>query len=157
MVATRPGSEMLSSGSDLSRAAPAACSMVPMAPSQTSNRSPDSSCAGAMVPAGAAAPFRSLTPGPPSLLWLRFRQRVEDLERHLGDQPVSVIVQPQPGDLLDPFDTVSHRIRVDVQQPGGTLWAVVLPEVTGEGRQVLRLVLVFVLGEPTQHFRGEGP
>src|ERR1700689_4039357 len=106
MVATSPGSERLSSGSDRSRAAPAACSMVPMAPSQTSTRSPDSSCAALVVPADDG----SLTPAPPPSLRLCLGQRVEDLEGHLGDQPVSVIVEPQPGDLLDPLDPVGHRV-----------------------------------------------
>src|SRR5580704_7369149 len=103
MVATRPGSDRLSSGSDRSSAAPAACSMVPMAPSHTSTRSPVSSCAAGAVPADDGP----LMPGIPlpcydraSLLCLG--QRVEDLQRHLGDQPVPVVVEPKPGDLLDP-------------------------------------------------------
>src|SRR5579862_8827320 len=105
MVATRPGSDRLSSGSDLSSAAPAACSMVPMAPSQTSTRSPDSSRAAAAALAGTSTP---------AISGLRFRQRVDDLERHLCDQPVPVVVQPQAGDLLDPLDAVGHRVRVDM-------------------------------------------
>src|SRR6185312_7335120 len=113
MVATRPGSERLSSGSDLSRAAPAACSMVPMAPSQTSTRSPASSCDAPVVPVDDGP----LTPGLPDSLRLCLGPRVEDLECHLGDQPVPVIVEPQPRDLLDPLDPVGHRVRVDVQEP----------------------------------------
>src|ERR1700749_3527396 len=115
MVATRPGSERLSSGSDRSSAAPAACSMVPMAPSQTSTRSPDSSCATGMGPADDGP----LMPGIPLPCYdcasrsLGFRQRVEYLERHLSDQPVTVIVQPEPGDLLDPLDPVGNSVRVN--------------------------------------------
>src|ERR1700758_2565656 len=133
MVATRPGSDKLSSGSDRSRAAPAACSIVPMAPSHTSTRPPESSCAAGPVPADDGP----LMPGLP-----------------LGDQPVPVVVEPEPGDLLDPLDPVGHRVRVDVQQARGALRAVILPEVAGEGRQVLRLVLVFVLRELTQDLCG---
>src|ERR1700740_3844970 len=101
MVLTSPGSDRFSSGSDRSSAAPAACSMVPIAPSQTSTRSPDSTCT-------------ALVDGPlmrsePRSLGLRFWQRVEDLECHLGDQPVPVIIEPQSGDLLDPLDPVGHR------------------------------------------------
>src|ERR1700678_3339738 len=148
MVATRPGSDRLSSGSERSRAAPAACSMVPMAPSQTRPPPPDRARAAGLVPADdgplmspprlrSSAAFavalcwlvRSQArsrPGVPlsastALLRLRFGERVEDLERHLGDQPVSVIVEPQPGDLFDPLDPVGHRVRVDVQQPRGAL------------------------------------
>src|SRR5215475_9935413 len=113
MVATRPGSDRLSSGSDRSRAAPAACSMVPMAPSHTSTRSPESSCAAGAVPADDGP----LMPGTLPALLLRcsllpcsrlrgLGQRVEDLERHLGDQPVPVVVELEPGDLLDPLDPV---------------------------------------------------
>src|ERR1700734_4372047 len=150
MVATSPGSDRLSSGSDRSRAAPAACSMVPMAPSATSTRPLDSSCV-ALVAPGVDGPV--LSPRPRYACsycdWDRLRlglgQRVEDLECPLGDQPVPVVVEPQPGDLLDPLDPVGHRVRVDVQQPRGALRAVVLPEVAGEGRQVLRLVLKLVL------------
>src|SRR5450756_1089919 len=137
MVATRPGSDRLSSGSDRSSAAPAACSMVPMAPSQTSTRSPDSSCA-ALV-----ATFT------PAILGLCFRQRVEDLERHLCDQPVPVVIQPQASDLLDPLDPVGHRVRVDMQQARRALRAVVLAEIAGQRGQVLGLVLVLVLAELT--------
>src|SRR5215471_2448449 len=124
MVSTSPGSDRFSSGSDRSKAAPAACSMVPIAPSQTSTRSPDSSCATGMLPADDGPLMRGV-PLPcydsASHHWasrsLGFRQRVENLERHLSDQPVTVVVQPEPGDLLDPLDPVSHGVRVNVQQP----------------------------------------
>ena len=53
--------------------------------------------------------------------------------------------------------TVGHRVRVDVQQPGRALRAVVLPEVAGERGQVLRLVLVLVVAELAEHLGGERP
>ena len=84
-------------------------------------------------------------------------QRVEDLQRHLGDEPVGVVVQVQPGDLLDPLDPVGHRVGVHVQDAGGPLRAVVLPEVAGQRGQVLRLVLLLVQAELAQHVGGEGP
>src|ERR1700758_2879910 len=99
MVVTRPGSERFSSGSERSSAAPAACSMVPIAPSQTSTRSPDSSWAAGTVlaigagsvladPALADTVLADAEPGDagplipllPVTLGLCFRQRVEDLE-----------------------------------------------------------------------------
>src|ERR1700678_284399 len=158
MVATRPGSDRFSSGSDRSSAAPAAWSIVPIAPSQTSTRSPDSSCAvGTRPTVGPLIPVSLLLrpPGSGSGSRLSLRQRVEDLERRLRDEPVPVVVQPQAGDLLDPLDPVGHRVGVDVQQPRRSLRAVVLPEIAGQGGQVLGLVLVLVLAELTQHFGGE--
>src|ERR1700685_2447493 len=151
MVATRPGSDRFSSGSDRSSAAPAACSMVPMAPSQTSTRSPDSSCAAGTRPTFGPLIGVSLPLCPPVLCppgsRLSLRQRVEDLQRHLRDESVPVVVKPQAGDLLDPLNPVGHRVGVDVQQPRRAFRAVVLPEVAGQRGQVLGLVLMFVLAE----------
>src|ERR1700691_2974114 len=100
MVATRPGSDRFSSSSDRSSAAPAACSMVPIAPSQTNTRSPDSSCAAGTRPTVGPLIALSFLVRPPGSR-LSLRQRVEDLERHLCDESVPVVVQPQAGDLLD--------------------------------------------------------
>src|ERR1700722_3010966 len=107
MVATRPGSDRFSSGSDRSSAAPAACSIVPIAPSQTSTRSPDSSCAtGTRTTVGPLIAVSLLlrpvgSRGRPPGSRLSLRQVVEDLERHLRDESIPVVVQPQAGDLLD--------------------------------------------------------